>query len=352
MIDLERRAVRFSRDLAHVNPSNLTVRRGALEAALVVLPLAVGLTLGLAAPSVFVTIGALNLLLVEAPYPARTRSRVLVVAAGTNAIAVAAGTLIGLLPGYLVLPFVAAGIFAALWGTRSPEWENASFIAAVMFALSVGLPSAVGPGLYLRAAAVAIGGVWVLASLAVLALLRPRKDEGAAPLPAVPPPTSPALERTVTLHVAVVAAVATLGLYLGIELGLPRDYWVMIMVLVALRPDLATTLSYSAARIVGTVIGAAGAFVATTLTSEAWILFPVLTGAVWLALSTRSVNQIVYSIGIALAIIVLLNLAYSGGPALAVARVIDTVLGGALALAAALALAGVGSRRNTRAAGG
>lgn len=327
--------------------SGVDLRGGARNAALVVIPLIIGFWIGLAEAAVLVTVGALNLLLVETPYPGKTPSRVLLVATGTNALAFAAGTVLGLVPRPVELPFVAIGLFLALWGSRYPRWENVSFIAAVMFTFAVGVPPTTALGVILRPGAILLGGLWTLSALTFLsALYSARAPAGSR---TGPPPSGIATSASaVTVHAAVVAATATAGLWIGLDLGLPRDYWVVLTVLVALRLDLATTVSYSLTRTFGTIVGAAGAYVVTSLTSDVWVLLPALFATTMLTFVTRSVNYIVYSVGITLTIIVLLNLVYSGGPTLAVDRIFDTVIGGALALAAAGALAAGYWRRSRR----
>lgn len=80
-------AVGVSRGLSRLDLGNLDVHGAALSAAIVVAPLLVGFGLGLAEATVLVMIGALNLLLVKEPFPAKTRGRVLRAAAATNALA-------------------------------------------------------------------------------------------------------------------------------------------------------------------------------------------------------------------------------------------------------------------------
>jgi uncharacterized membrane protein YccC len=337
--DVGTQTLAFSKRLVRLDSRKWDIRRGVLNGALVVAPLVVGFSLGLAVPSVLVTVGALNLLLVETPFPGRTAGRVLLVAAATNALAFGAGSLVATLPRFIELPFVGAGMFLALWTARSRDWEPAGSIAAVMFAFAVGVPPASAMGLLERPLAVLIGGVWIVSALAVLYSIFPQRPADFFELRPTAPTLSRPTEQSTTEHCLAVGVTGAIGLLIGIELGLPRDYWVLVTVLVALRPDLATTLAYSSARIVGTVLGAGVAFAVTTLSSSPWVLFPILFGTATLAYITRSVSYVVYSLGITVAIIVLLNLAYSGGPALAVTRIVDTLIGGGLAMAAALVLA-------------
>ncbi len=338
MSGVSAQTVDFSRALAHVDHAHIGVRRAVRDASIVVAPLVIGYALGLTVPAVLVTVGTLNLLLVAPAYPANADVRVLAVACASNATAFGAGTLVGLLPKWIGLPLIGLGLFLAVRSVRRLAWEGASFIAAVMFAFAVGIPPAPGPiDVLLRPTEIFIGGILGLGALIALT--------GASRILGRPGPPAPApvvagerSSRVATEHAAVVAITATLGLLVGLELGLPRDYWVMLTVLVALRYDLGGTVSYSVARTGGTVIGAGVAFVVTTLTASPWWLFPTLALAAFFAYATRGANYLLYSLGITLTIIVLLNLAYSGGPELAIARVIDTAIGGSLALVAAFLL--------------
>lgn len=337
----------FAQELVHLEPARLDFRKAVLGASLVLIPLIVGFALGLAEASVLVTIGALNLLLVQLPSPSATRWRVLMVGVVANAAAFGAGTLVGLAPVTAEIPLVAVAIFCALLGTRNTEWEGASFIAAVMFCFAVGIPPTTLAGVVLRPAAVLLGGTWTLAVLSVIQLLWPRFPSGVEQPSSARRVHPEAPMGPVVTHSAVVAVTVAAGLLVGIGLGLPRDYWIMLTVLVALRLDLASTVNFAAARIVGTVVGASAAFVVTTWTASPWILFPILALTTALCLATRGVNYTVYAVWITLTVILLLNLVYSGGPTLAIARVIDTVIGGALALAAAFVLARTIQRRSS-----
>ncbi len=332
------RAVEVWRGMTRVDLRHFDLRTSLLGAGLVVTPLVVGFLLGLAQPAVLVTIGALNLLLLAEPFPEKTAAKVVATGVLTNASAFAAGTAIATLPVLYELPLVGAGVFVALALARGVEWENAGLIAAVMLAFAVGVPPTTAPGLFLRPAAVLLGGIWALSALFALSVLGSSLSlvrVGSHRAPTAAPSASGA---AVTVHAGVVAATATLGLLLGHELGLPRDYWIVLTVLVALRLDLAATLSFSSRRIVGTIVGAAAAFFVTTLTSDPWILLPVLVATTTLVFASRGVNYVVNAIGITLTVIVLLNLVYSGGPSLALARVIDTVIGGSLALVVSFGL--------------
>ena len=336
----------FSAELLRTRPKQFDLRRGVLDAILILTPLVVGFALGLAEAAVIVSIGALNFALVEAPTPKDGRGKVLAVTVVANSAAFGAGTLVGLTPVEVEIPLVAAGVFVALLGVGSSRWELTSFIAAVMFSFAVGIPPTTLAGVVLRPLGVLLGGTWCLLAFVLLELSPKRLPARMRPKVADLPPARDAPVRVVVGHGAVVALTVVVGLLIGARLGLPRDYWVMVTVLVALRFDLVGTLSISVARILGTIVGAAGAFVVTTLTADPWILFPILAATTALTIASRAVNYVVYAVWVTLTIILLLNLVYSGGPQLAIARVIDTVIGGGLAMVAVLLL--TAARRRPR----
>jgi uncharacterized membrane protein YccC len=336
--EVDSRWEEFFHGLVRVRADRLDLRRGIRCGLVVLIPVVVGYFTGLVEAGVLVTMGALNLFFVEPARPGRIESRLLIAAVFVNAAGFGAGTLVALLPRLSEAPLVAVGVAAALLPSVSPRWQGVSFIAAVMFVLPLGIPPTTLLGVALRPLAILIGG-----AVALIVVL----FERTVPLPrAVPAPlcgpsetSMPAVDwRAMSVHAAVVGVTAAVGLLIGFELRLPRDYWVLLTVVVALRIDLASTLSLSTARILGTVAGATVAFGVTLFAPSPWILFPVLAAVTGLAFASRGVNYIVYALWVTITIIVLLSLAYAGGPSLAVVRVEDTVIGGALALVASFLL--------------
>jgi uncharacterized membrane protein YccC len=321
--------------LVELRTDRFDLRRGLRGAALVIAPLIVGYALGIVEASVLVTLGALNLLLVEAPAPATTPWRTLALGSVANTLAFASGTVLSHAPFVVEAPLVGLGIFVAFLFTRWPQWENVGFIAAVMFVFSVGIPVTNFEGEALRPLAVLLGGAWAMLGISVYSFATSKTR--ATPRSAERPSPTIAWKK-VEGHAAAVGAVVAIGLAVGTQLGLERDYWIMLTIIVALRFNLSATVAYSAARILGTIAGASVAFVVTDATQDPWILFPILAAVTALCLATRAVNYTLYAVWITLTVIVLLNLAYSGGPALAITRVVDTVIGGSLALLAAAAL--------------
>ena len=328
----------FSKGLLRLRADRLDVRRGIRCGLVVLVPVVVGYLVGLVEAGVLVTMGALNLLFDEPSRPETAEFRVLLVGVFANAGAFALGTLLAPLPRTEEAPFVAIGLALILLPGASPRWQLTSFIAAVMFVLPLGIPPTAWFGFALRPLAILLGG---FAALVVTVAERAIPVPGRTVPSRFGPPDGPVPAlglRTMAVHSIAVGLTAGAGLLIGYEFGLARDYWVLLTIIVALRVDLASTVSFSAARILGTVAGASVAFLVTSFTQTPWILFLVLPAVVALAFATRAVNYTIYALWVTIAIIVLLSLAYAGGPALAATRLLDTVIGGALALGAALLL--------------
>ncbi len=328
---------RLARSVVRVAPGHFDVPWGVRGALIVCVPLALGLGLHLAAWGVLATLSALNLLLVEFPRPGRTSPSVLWLGVGANTVAFAGGTFVALLPGLWEIPLIGAGVFLALLGSVRPALANVSFTAAVMFVVGTGLPGVTLVQVGLRPLAIAFGGAWCLAAVVLHAALARRYAPTAlrsnvADAPSPPPP------RASLRHIEVVSVAVALSFAVGLDLHFARDFWIMLTVLVSLRLDLATTTAYSTMRTLGTVAGAAVAFVVTSYVAAPAALFAILVLATVLVFASRDWNYTVYALWITLFVIVLLNLSYAGGPALALTRVLDTAIGGAIAFVTALFL--------------
>lgn len=278
------------------------------------------------------TLGALNLSFVEGPAPSRTRlAAILLTGCVANAVAFSLGTLVGTTGTVLAVPLVAVGVFALMAIRVVSGMDAVGVVASVVFTVGVGLPggnvAAAGDRFWLMLA----GGAWaILGALLQLWLRRATRTPpgvGAA----LPPPASRA---EVLLHSLVVAVTVAVGLGSAETAGLVRDYWVMLTVVMSLRPRPAQTVSYTAARVAGTAGGAIVALVVTLATSDPVISLILMAIFAFAMFSTRNVSLVIFTFFLTAFIIILLNLAFSGGSALAIARMIDVGLGGALALLA------------------
>jgi len=320
---------RFVRSLVQSKRDRFDLTYGLRVGVFVVVPLFLGLASGYVAAGVLVTLGTLYLFMVQAPRPDRTPTRVLLLAVATNALAWMAGTMVGTTAGPLQWALVSVGVFAILLGKRYVGADQLALMAAVMFVVAVGLPGGWGD-VVPHGLLIALGGAWALLGAALPNYLRwverPLRTTEPSPGEAVRSP-----EETLTYSASVGLTVAA-GLAIAGVLALPRDYWVGLTVLVALRPDLAATIRFSTMRVLGTVGGAALALGIVFYVGNFWILGIIVVASAAAAFATRAVNYTLYAVCLTVFLIVLLHLSYAGGPRIAVDRVVDTVLGGGLAL--------------------
>lgn len=88
----------FPRELVRSHRERLDLSSGLQDALILLAPLAVGFAFRSPEIGVLAAIGTLNVLLVRAPRPARTRLAILAVAVMVNAAAFAAGALVSTAP--------------------------------------------------------------------------------------------------------------------------------------------------------------------------------------------------------------------------------------------------------------
>ncbi len=300
------------------------------------LPIVLGVTTHLVAEGVFASIGALNVLLVQVHGSARERSYRSLWALGLNTALLALGTLVGTL-GWLAVPVVAVVLTLVHLANRIPSSENLSMVASAMFVIGVGLPGASLAAAIDRGELAFLGGALALLGLAAhLLLLRATGRPWPTPDPST---TSVALGSLPEWpHALAVGGTAAAGLALALSLGLARDYWIMLTVVVVLRARFSDTIETGAARVGGTILGAAlGALVTLSVVPGA-VQGALLLAFAFLFFAVQRVNYLLYVVGLTVFVLVLLNLVYPAGVVLAETRVLDTVIGGALALAVAALL--------------
>ena len=130
---------------------------------------------------------------------------------------------------------------------------------------------------------------------------------------------------------------ATLAVAVAVSHLFPlgHGYWLPMTVMIVLKPDFAATLSRGLGRSLGTLLGAGLVTLLLAALAPSPAVLIVLTVALYAAsVAVLRANYVIYSVGIASLVVVLL--AFTGAPAasLAADRAFYTLLGAALALAA------------------
>jgi hypothetical protein len=325
----------LAHDIVHVDPHGLDLGYGVRAGAFTVVPLFLGLAFGQTLAGVLVTLGTLNVLLVQAPRPDTTPFRVLALAVATNALAWAVGTVVGTTSGPAEWVLVGSAVTLILLTKRHPLFNQLAVITAVMFVVAVGLPGGLGVALP-HAGLVLVGGTWALVAIALPLAVR-RITGGASEPPTAPASSLLPVPTSVSFALTLGTTVAV-GLAFGQVLGLPRDYWIMLTILAAVRPELLNTFEFAVMRVVGTVAGAAVAYEVSRSTADPWFLAAIVVVTAASTFALRAVNYTTYAVSLTIFLVLLLDLAYGGGPQLAVDRVLATGIGGAFALVAGVAL--------------
>jgi uncharacterized membrane protein YccC len=49
---------------------------------------------------------------------------------------------------------------------------------------------------------------------------------------------------------------SALGYTIGLVLGLPRDFWTVVTIIIAIRPNISATTTFTSMTVIGTIVGA------------------------------------------------------------------------------------------------
>jgi len=129
-----------------------------------------------------------------------------------------------------------------------------------------------------------------------------------------------------------VGAASALGLTIGLALGLPRDFWIVVTIIIALRPRLGLTVNFTEMMVIGTIAGAVVAGAITVEIANVYLLEGLLLGFATAMFATRGVNLGLSQVFLTPFVIILLNLLYPGQWQLAEIRILDVTIGGAIAI--------------------
>jgi hypothetical protein len=330
------------KEAARLERPNFSISHGFSTALVVTAPLVVALAAG-HPEFVFATLGAMMVINTEGPNAAPLPLHVLLLACFTEASAFALGTLAGL-TGILAIPLVGLGVFFALVVGGNQALGQLGKYTAIFFAVGVGLPGGSTGGAVERLWLSLLGGLLALLGLWLHRSLTSKKASGGASKASetwqaqLRRYTRPARPSAVTLqseafrHSIAIGAASALGLTVGLALGLPRDFWVVVTIIIALRPKLGPTVSFAAMMAIGTIAGAAIAAAITFETSDVFLLEGLLLVFATMMFALRGVNLGLSQVFVTPFIIILLNLLYPGQWQLAEFRILDVSIGGAISI--------------------
>ena len=228
--------------------------------------------------------------------------------------------------------------------------------AAIIFAVGVGLPGSSIQSAGQRTLFSLIGTLWALLGVEVhrFALSHRRiqlsGSENAAKSEQQQQPSPPLSPRLSVLRSPVAIGIASaLGYTVGLVLGLPRDFWIVVTIIVTIRPTSPTlTVTFTSMMIIGTI---AGALIAAAITLEAsnnhYLLLALLFSFAVVVFATVGVNTILTQIFLVPFIIIILNIYYPGQWYLPFIRILNIAIGGAIAIAMVYLLSALTNSRLT-----
>jgi Fusaric acid resistance protein-like len=316
---------------------------GVRTAAAAVLPLIVGQLLGQPALGLLVGLGGLYLSVTDKE---GSTLRSLVVAVFVNGAALLAGMLAaGNAPLSICLMFA----WALLAGMASAYGEVASqigFISTIAFATSLGTPAGLHAGSG-RAAAFVVGGLWGAALTLLLWHFHKRTSEASETPEANRQLVDEEVRRglvgqfkanltfrsIIFRHALRLAVAATIAVALYKTLRLERGYWLIITVLVIVKPVFADTRRRTLERVLGSVVGGALAALLAASVHNVVALNLLLIVFSVLAYSHVRHNYSLFVVFLTPFVVLMIETVQPTDWRIALTRIIDTALGGVIALA-------------------
>ena len=329
----------FFADVTRVDRHSLSIKTGVRAGLVAIAPLVIGLAVG--QPQwVYATLAAMIVLNTEGPPATALPLRIVLLACFTEPLAFALGTLAGV-TGLLAVPLIGIGVFIARLSSGNPGLAQVGTFTAIFFAVGVGLPGGSPAAAEQRLWIALVGAFWALLGAWIHRSLSSKQRLGGAVGSSSEPLGSrvrryfrvPSAQSDDFRLASAVGAASAVGLATGLALGFPRDFWIVVTIIIATRPKIGPTVSSAVMMVVGTIVGAVVAGGVTLEISNVFVLEALLLAfGVWM-FATRGVNLGLVQVGFTPFIIIVLNILYPGEWYLAEVRIVNVAIGGAIAIA-------------------
>jgi uncharacterized membrane protein YccC len=133
-------------------------------------------------------------------------------------------------------------------------------------------------------------------------------------------------------HAVRLGAASAMATVVAEVLHLPRDYWVVVTVLVVLKPNFGGTIERVLQRIAGTIVGGVIALLISVFIRDEKLLFLCVALLAFTSFSIRSFGYGFFTLVLTPLFMVLLDLSNPGNWIVSLFRILDTLVGGVLAL--------------------
>ena len=342
---------RFFKDIIHLDKSSFSLTAGLRAAAFIIAPIILAFVIQ--QPALFLAaIGAIVLTATAKMLPT-IPSRILLLACFTDAASFGLGTLAAT-TGHLFSPvLLGIAVFAAVAVWANTKWAAVGMYTAIIFTIGVGLPGSSIQSAGLRTLFSLIGMLWALLGVEIhrFALSHRRIQLSGSESAAI---TTEEQQQSSTPRLAAlrsalpIGIVSALGYTVGLVLGLPRDFWTVVPIILAIRPTSSTlTMTFTLMMIIGTI---AGALITTGITLETnnyYLLVALLFSFAVVVFATLGVSITLTQIFLVPFVIILLNLYYPGQWYLPFIRILNVAIGAAIAVAVVYLLSALSGSRLT-----
>ena len=265
---------RFSEEIRRLDKSAFNFTVGLRAAAFVIAPIIVGFEIQQPV-LLFASLGATFLTFTERFIPT-IPLRMLLLVCCTEAAAFGVGTLTAT-TGHLLSPILLGiGVFVALFAWSYTKWAAVGMLTAIVFVVGVGLPGYSLQSAGLRTFFSLIGALWALLGIEIHRFVTSHRIQlsGRGSTTAGEKQSMP---RSVSLRSTLLIGIASaLGYSIGLVLGLPRDFWIVITIILAVRPNTNLTITFASMMIMGTIAGSLIAAVITLETNNLYLLLVML----------------------------------------------------------------------------
>lgn len=322
----------FVDNITRLDKSSFSLVTGIRAGAFVVLPFVFVPVIGYVSAA-FAALGGMWLTNTEGP-KSKTPIWVLLVACFAESVAVGLGTLSGT-SGAIAPALVGIGVFLPMLVHGNSRWTRVGTFTAITFAVGVGLPGDFAAAMQ-RALFSVLGTLLVLVGIEMQRYLgdrMPNEESVGHESRARPNQRDAGLHPDALRNAVTIGTASAMGFAIGTALGLPRDFWIVVTIILTVQPSSNATLTFTSSMLLGTVIGAILGAAVIIGTKDVFIQLLFLSVFAVLMFATKGVNLALVQVFLAPFIIVLLDLIYLGQANFAEARVVDVLVGGLISVA-------------------
>jgi hypothetical protein len=331
-IILTKKAQGILKAITRIHTEAFSITRGIRAAIIAILPIIISLAINQPVFSL-ATLGTTFIAYTEAQNSTITR-KYLLIACLTQATAFVLGILASA-TGPILSPILLAIVVTTILVARvNLKWQSIATYSAITFAVGLGITGYSGNMVLatgFMALTALMGGLLGLFGIELQRLfVQKAKNQTTAVLQ----PQKQLSYLDAVKNAALIGVASAIGYAIGLALGLPRDFWVVITIIAVIKPNLNSAIAITSMRLIGTLAGGLIAVIAVIEPNIPLLQLVLLFFFATLMFATRGVNYAIVQVFLVPYVIILLNFAYPGAWYFVIYRVLDVTLGCVIALSA------------------